>query len=427
VSAVLRRRALPLLLAAFCAALGGAALAGPAAAAPSDSFIYKSSFDGSSTPDGSFTPGQLAVNYATGNILLYDSSDGDIEQVDPSGKPVNFSGLGSPSIPLGIVENFFSKVRVIVDNTGGATQGNIYVMQGANALYGFGPNGKSLSANYPIADPFGYSCGAALSPNGNIWILSRNFGFPSAAVEYSPAGVAPGKEVIVREDIQFGNCTAIFDSPGNLYVNTETGDVVRYDGSASYVEEGPTGQTNGIQFDLDPNTDDLYVDHGKTITGTRYSDPLVKSAPFETIGGIDSAGMAFDATGETLYVVEGARIDIFHREPPSPPQILEPLTLTQVRSESAFAQSAIKANGAATGYHLEYGTDTSYGQTFPIPDIQVPFSHFRVDLAPEKIVGLKPNTTYHVRLVATNSAGTTYGADRVFTTYATPPGGYGRL
>jgi len=39
------------------------------------------------------------------------------------------------------------------------------------------------------------------------------------------------------------------------------------------------------------------------------------------------------------------------------------------------------------------------------------------------ISGLEPNTTYHVRLVATNSAGTTYGPDGTFKTYPEPPGG----
>jgi len=37
------------------------------------------------------------------------------------------------------------------------------------------------------------------------------------------------------------------------------------------------------------------------------------------------------------------------------------------------------------------------------------------------IIGLDPNTTYHFRAFATNSAGTSYGADRTFTTEALPP------
>ena len=37
------------------------------------------------------------------------------------------------------------------------------------------------------------------------------------------------------------------------------------------------------------------------------------------------------------------------------------------------------------------------------------------------IIGLDPNTTYHFRAFATNSAGTSHGADRTFTTEALPP------
>src|SRR6185437_12029155 len=37
------------------------------------------------------------------------------------------------------------------------------------------------------------------------------------------------------------------------------------------------------------------------------------------------------------------------------------------------------------------------------------------------VSGLVPNAHYHVRLVATNATGTTFGADQVFTTPADPP------
>src|SRR3954452_15181255 len=37
------------------------------------------------------------------------------------------------------------------------------------------------------------------------------------------------------------------------------------------------------------------------------------------------------------------------------------------------------------------------------------------------LTGLQPSTTYGYRISATNSAGTTTGAERVFTTAATPP------
>ena len=41
------------------------------------------------------------------------------------------------------------------------------------------------------------------------------------------------------------------------------------------------------------------------------------------------------------------------------------------------------------------------------------------------VIGLSANTTYHIRIVATNSAGTSYGSDQSFTTLTDAGGGDG--
>ncbi len=65
-----------------------------------------------------------------------------------------------------------------------------------------------------------------------------------------------------------------------------------------------------------------------------------------------------------------------------------------------------------TQYHFEYGRDTGYGQTTaPLyGGLQItPRSCFA------SLTGLVPGAAYHYRLVAVNEAGTTRGADAVFT------------
>ncbi len=88
---------------------------------------------------------------------------------------------------------------------------------------------------------------------------------------------------------------------------------------------------------------------------------------------------------------------------------------TAVTSTSADLRAQINPLGEATGYHFEYGTDTSYGTSIPIPDGDLGASVQDV-LASQHLQGLLPNTTYHFRVVAENASGTVEGPDRTFTT-----------
>jgi hypothetical protein len=84
-------------------------------------------------------------------------------------------------------------------------------------------------------------------------------------------------------------------------------------------------------------------------------------------------------------------------------------------SINATLAGGIYPNALATSWWVEYGTTTSYGQHTAPADIgsgQTPVA------LSSTITGLAPSTTYHYRLVAQNSAGTTYGYDYTMRTAA---------
>ncbi|HJZ35670.1 MAG TPA: hypothetical protein VJ204_05285 [Solirubrobacterales bacterium] len=71
--------------------------------------------------------------------------------------------------------------------------------------------------------------------------------------------------------------------------------------------------------------------------------------------------------------------------------------------------------GGTTTYHFEYGTSTAYGTSVPAPDAEASTS--LSSSVSEQISGLTAGTTYHWRLVSTNSVeGTGFSADQTFTT-----------
>ena len=90
---------------------------------------------------------------------------------------------------------------------------------------------------------------------------------------------------------------------------------------------------------------------------------------------------------------------------------------TNVTSSSATLNGTVNPNGLTTAVHFEYGTTTNYGHITANRN----YSGNTTQNVSANITGLRPNTTYHFRLVGTNNGGTSYGSDRTFT-FLSPPG-----
>jgi len=395
-----------------------------ASAAPSDPWVHKSTFDLSGLPGGLENPSAIAVNYATGNVLLLEAKRNRIDQFDSNGNPVNFSGTGEPTLELSEGQ----AQTVAVDNSGGPSQGTIYVAEveegssfGGQHLWTFGSDGLAVGTNpHPFPERVH---GAALAPDGTFWIFG---GKPEAlavdALGQLTGAKKPNNDVINSEG--YFPYPSVFDTLGNFYARGFLGHPHKY-ASSDFADQGDMGfpviDQGGGTLVVDPSTNDLFTRMGSRIVGVHYSDPLVKSVPFEPLTGLQgSGGFAYDGTGQTLYVAEGGRISIFHKEPPSPPTNLRPLEVTRVGTDQVRLGGGEIANGAPTSFHFEYGTDTSYGMSSA--ETALPMSFFSVDFN-GFAAGLQPNTAYHARVVLTNSGGKTYGPDVTFKTYAAPTGG----
>jgi hypothetical protein len=85
---------------------------------------------------------------------------------------------------------------------------------------------------------------------------------------------------------------------------------------------------------------------------------------------------------------------------------------TNVASFSATLNGSVNPHGLTTSVHFQYGTTTSYGLTTALQSK----SGNTYQSVSANISGLSASTTYHFRIVAVNTAGTTYGADGTFTT-----------
>lgn len=90
---------------------------------------------------------------------------------------------------------------------------------------------------------------------------------------------------------------------------------------------------------------------------------------------------------------------------------------TNVTYSSAILYGYVNAHGLATSFVFQYGTSSGYGGQTPL----APAGNGTISIKLSQTVsGLQPGTTYHYRIVAVNSAGTTNGGDRTFKTANVP-------
>jgi hypothetical protein len=84
-----------------------------------------------------------------------------------------------------------------------------------------------------------------------------------------------------------------------------------------------------------------------------------------------------------------------------------------VTASGAVLNGSVNPEGLATTWYFEYGTTTSYGSKTPSKQMAVSPNPTDVN---STVTALAPHSTYHFRLVASSTAGKSYGSDFTFTT-----------
>jgi hypothetical protein len=131
-----------------------------------------------------------------------------------------------------------------------------------------------------------------------------------------------------------------------------------------------------------------------------------------TAGGIYTvsfSGSAISGTVDRSVTVgsQSALLDLEYSAGSNFPEV-NTAGATAVSATSATLNGTVNANGTACVYFFEYGATDAYGTT------TVSYSTSANSSVAITVGGLTENTTYHFRLVASNSNGTSYGADRTF-------------
>jgi hypothetical protein len=169
----------------------------------------------------------------------------------------------------------------------------------------------------------------------------------------------------------------------------------------------PHGLTTTVYFQYGTTTTYGFTTAAQSKTGNTYQNVVANISGLTASTTYHFRIVATNSAG-TRY---GADRTFTTLSPTGPPVVITN-PATNVVSSSATLNGSLDPHGLTTSVHFQYGTTTSYGHT-TASQSKTGNTYQSVSA---NIAGLSASTTFHFRIVATNSAGTSYGSDRTFTT-----------
>jgi IPT/TIG domain-containing protein len=140
-------------------------------------------------------------------------------------------------------------------------------------------------------------------------------------------------------------------------------------------------------------------------------------AGFEDEAGGGGGGSSLVPAGGVLKVVSSPPVvQLAYEQPGNAPAVVTG-AVTSLTAQSATLNATVNPEETSvTDCEFEYGPTTMYGQSVPCSGS--PGSGFTPVPVSAGVEGLGSGSTYHYRIVARNGVGTSFGADREFTTAA---------
>jgi hypothetical protein len=393
----------------------------------------KETFGSASQP--AFTnPEALAVDQSSGDLLVMDAGTGTISRWNPDGTPANFSALGgnvidaelgpggkpcgeepsscdapTPPAPEGFTFLSADEVQVAVDNSGTATDGDIYVTRhGPNVVYIFAKTGKYLGElTEGSSGPFNEPCGVAVGQTGSVYVDDY---LPTGGVQkFTPSGNPVANTDFVTSFPEPRNpcplAVGAGSTAGFLFVTELVGHIYKIDAATKAIAyqfaEGVTTEA------VDPTSGNVLVAHGEEVT--EYDASGATQAVEQSSLGFATAvqGVAVAPTG-AVYVArrEATQLEVLNT-------ITVPTatvgTATQIGATEATLNGSVNPEGTTlTGCKIEYGPT---GENL---EHEVPCNPSAADIPADSsvhpvsatVTGLQPETVYSVRVTVTTANAT---------------------
>ncbi len=371
----------------------------------------------------------IAVDEAAGVVYVYDQTAEKIYKFNAAGAPVAFTALAADAIS-GVAgvggRNGVGEDQLAVDNSAGPAKGDIYFAHGGSVRI-FAADGSELgelnSGVEGVGGPWAESCGVAVDSSGNVYVGLFREHVDRFTPLVNPVSNADFSGSLSVGGSNAGICNIAADSAGDVFAGPtwRSGPAARFEASLFGMPAGP--ETAGVEFApvanavaVEAGTDDVYVDDGAVVSQYDSSGALLGRVGEGANAFSESFGVAADAAVGRLYVSDNGqgRVDVFGPAVFSPPAVAAEY-FEGVEVSSATLRAQVNPEGFPATYRFEYGTDTGYGASSPVPDGSVG-SDATVHGVSQALEGLQPGTVYHFRIAVSSANGTSYGPDKVFKT-----------
>jgi Tol biopolymer transport system component len=428
--------------------------------------VFSSSFGGAGSGDGQIEllthtgrrgGSGVAVNSSTHDVYIADTGNHRVDQFSASGAFIRAWGWGvadgstealqtctsgcHAGIPGAGAGQLNEPSFVAVDNSGGPSEGDVYVADrtsaGSTFVIKFAATGSYIStsdgmtATFPIPGPFGQTIiGIATDTSGDLWVYAEDStaGDPlnglGVMFEFAQDGTFLNDWTTHEGAPPLGIAV---DSAKNLYLSAVGPS--KFTSSGALIGSIYLGLQSGVA--ANSATDDVYIGEGEQIA--RYSsscDPssghfCTAAETFATGGELNGAGaLAVDASNDTVYVSNSSadQVAVFGRTPDVTTG--QPSGRTPI---GATLSGTVNPDNTPVGdCHFDYVADAEYqaGESDPyaaggtVACDTLPSGSGSVAVHAE-ISGLTPGVVYHFRLQATNMYSTSFATDE--TVPGTPP------
>ena len=395
------------------------------------------SFGSPGSAAGQFqTPVGVAVQQQNGAIYVADSGNARVQKFNSNPAFVAAWGWGvadgmahsevctstcQAGIPGSGPGQFSNPRSIAVGSAPGPSMGKVFVGDwGNNTVLKFDADGAFLGSIDGSNTPQGQFValrGVAVDQHGNLWVVDG-----ANVNEFSPKGAFLQQ----WPNPFFSDTRAIAVDADNdaVYLMNGSGRTDRF----SLTGGDPTtiDGASGTALAVDPATGNLYVDHGNAVVV--YDPAGNKIDELFSLGTTaDSQGLAFRSSDGkkkpgTLYLSDATNdlVAIFAPQPPGPPFITAEWA-RPAGTTAATLNAAIVPMGFTTTctFQIVSAADfmaTGYANATTLPctptDLGKSFDYQEASALAE---GLTTGAMYHFRAIATNSQGTTIGADQTFT------------
>jgi hypothetical protein len=365
----------------------------------------------------------MAVNQTTGDLLVIDRVTETLSRWNRDGTPSNFSALGTNVISGFNFGNFSNpgEVQVAVDNSGGATDGNIYVPEaGGGVVDIFDEDGNSLGQLTESSEgSFEEPCGVAVDSSGNLFV--GDFSGKIHEFENPPTN---GSSI----ELPFSeNCTTaagVGPVDGFIFPTQFEGKVSKLDSTSSaekyQVDPGPT-----TTVAVDPTTGALFTASGGEVkefdvSGEAEATPGLPIAP----GGEKVGGIAVDGASGNIYVSRkgNPHIEVWGPAVQLPIAITEPAS---VIDSTVTMQGVVNANegppATCVFQYVEVSAEGFKGATSVPVTPAGPFTGSTNEPVSAQVSGLT-EAAYRYRLLCSNEDGPKAGETLFFDTSEKVPG-----